>query len=121
MGIDFSHSDAHWSYGGFHNFRAMLAEHEGIDLDQMQGSARVGDDGPRISWDTVLTPLKPLLDHSDCDGNLSPEDCAAIAPHLRKVVCEIWTNPDAYDRVSGLELADGMADAAAAGETFEFC
>lgn len=120
MGIDFSHTGAHWAYSGFGRFRDALAEHEGIDLGQMEGFRRHGDDRPRISWDTVTTPLKPLLDHSDCDGEISPEDCAAVAPHLRKVIAAIWPE-GAYDYQSGMELADGMDAAAEAGEPLEFC
>src|SRR3546814_9161128 len=65
MGLDFSHTDAHWAYSGFTRFRRALAKHEGIDLDAMEGFQRHGDDRPRVSWNTVTTPLKPLLDHSD--------------------------------------------------------
>ncbi|MFE3202161.1 hypothetical protein [Embleya sp. NPDC059237] len=77
MGLDFSHTDAHWSYSGFMRFREAIAAHEGIDLWQMQGF----NSGPdAISWSTVTSPLKALLNHSDCDGHLTPEECAVVAP-----------------------------------------
>src|SRR3546814_10466403 len=56
MGLDFSHTDAHWAYSGFTRFRRALAKHEGIDLDAMEGFQRHGDDRPRVSWNTVTTP-----------------------------------------------------------------
>lgn len=117
MGIDFSHTDASWAYSGFGRFREALAKHEGFDLDDM-----VGFGGER-SWDSVTTALKPLLDHSDCDGELSPEDCATVAPRLREVIEAVWPagGDYSYDRWSGLLLADGMEAAAAAGEPLEFC
>lgn len=121
MGIDFSHTDAHWSYGGFARFREALAKHEGIDLDAMEGFRRHGDDRPRISWSTVTTDLKPLLDHSDCDGQLTPEECRQVAPRLREVIDAIWPDERDYDRRTGLELAHGMDVAAQAGEPLEFC
>lgn len=120
MGLDFSHTDAHWSYHGFMRFRTALAAHEGIALDRMDGFQRHGDDRPRISWDTTNTPLRPLLDHSDCDGDLTPEQCRQVAPRLREVVIALW-GPYDYDHRAGLALADGMDAAAAADQPFEFC
>ncbi|MET7795742.1 hypothetical protein [Streptomyces decoyicus] len=125
MGIDFSHTDAHWSYTGFSRFRTALATFEGINLDAMRGFREDGK-----PWETVTTPLKPLLDHSDCDGDMSPADCATVAARLRHVVDELWPaetstwelNPEAsLNRSNGLLLADGMEAAARAGERLEFC
>lgn len=124
MGIDFSHSEAHWAYTGFSRFRRALATFEGIDLDAMAGFCSGGQ-----PWEPVTTPLVPLLDHSDCDGDLSPEDCAAVAPRLREVIDQIWPaetsnweqNREAsLHRSNGLLLADGMEAAASAGERLEF-
>jgi hypothetical protein len=130
MGLDFSHTTAQWSYSGFSRFRDALATHEGIDLDQMEGFRRRGDDRPRIPWTGITGPLVPLLNHSDCDGELSPEECRQIAPRLRAVVNELWpaethsdfdADPNGYhNRSSGLALADGMDTAAAAGEPLRF-
>lgn len=121
MGLDFSHTDAHFSYGGFDRFREALAEHEGIKLRDMAGFCAPwrGDDPqthPSLPWDAIDTPLKPLLNHSDCDGDLSPEECAQIAPRLRQVIAELW--PEGHE--NGLALAEAMEVAAAAGERLEF-
>lgn len=114
MGLDFSHTEAHWAYSGFRRFRTALADHEGVDLDQMEG---FGGDQP---WEPVTTALKPLLDHSDCEGEITPQDCATTAPRLRQVVAAIW--PDgSHDRRAGLMLAEGMEAAAEADEPLEFC
>jgi hypothetical protein len=124
MGIDFSHTEAHWAYSGFNRFRRALAEHEGIDLDAMEGFRPYNDPTwVGKSWDGVETALKPLLDHSDCDGEITPEDCATVAPRLREVIDAIWPADGvrSYDRQSGLALAEGMEAAAAAGEPLEFC
>jgi len=37
MGLNFSHTDMHWSYSCFHEFRRKLAAEIGIDLDDMDG------------------------------------------------------------------------------------
>lgn len=121
MGLDFSHTDAHWAYSGFGRFREALADHEGIALPEMVGF------GGHLSWGTVTTPLKPLLDHSDCDGELTPEECSLVAPRLREVIEALWPNPDlddvraCHDLQAGLALAEGMEAAAAANEPLEFC
>ena len=57
-----------------------LATAEGLDLGAMQGF------GGHDSWDGVTTALRPLLNHSDCDGDLSPEDAAMVAPRLAEVL-----------------------------------
>lgn len=112
MGVSFSHGEAGWSYGGFKNFRVELAASIGIKLDDM-----VGFNGG-VPWDTVADPIKPLLDHSDCDGELTPDECRAVAPRLRELVAG-W-DADDYDKVNALRLADGMMLAADANEPFKF-
>lgn len=124
MGLDFSHTHAYWAYSAFHRFREALAKHEGIHLNAMAGFHNLRcqhepDDHPNIPWDNITTPLKPLLDHSDCDGELTPAECAQVAPRLREVVPLIWPDPDDYDHRHGMLLADGMDAAAAASENLE--
>lgn len=120
MGLDFSHGSARWSYSSFMAFREDLAEHEGLELRRMHGYAVPGDYRPRVSWKDVTTPLKPLLNHSDCDGHLTPEECRQVAARLREVVPLVFDEDD-YDYRRGLDLAEGMEMAADAGELFEFC
>jgi hypothetical protein len=118
MGVGFSSESAgligpHWAYGGFGRFRRRLAESEGFALDEMEGFKG------RRSWSDVATPLEPLLNHSDCDGELTPEECAQVAPRLREVI-STWL-PDDYDARSGMDLADAMEQCAANDENLEFC
>jgi hypothetical protein len=113
MGLDFNNSDAHWSYTGFGRFRERLAEHEGFDLDQMAGF------GGERDWSTVATDLKPLLHHSDCDGELTPEECALVGPRLYGIAMT-WPEDD-RDRRNALLLAESMVECAESGESLEFC
>jgi hypothetical protein len=83
---------AQWSYSGFHRFRQLLAAEDGIDLEFMVGFHR--DSGPGRSWDSVTTTLTPLLNHSDCDGELTPADCTAILPRLKEIRVT-WAETDA--------------------------
>lgn len=123
MGIDFSHTQAQWSYTGFGAFRRTLALFEGFELDDMDGF------GGDRDWSTVQTDLAPLLNHSDCDGEMSPSECRLVAPRLRQVIDELWPaeravweiDPGAHlNRRSGLALADGMDAAVAADEHLQF-
>lgn len=121
MGIDFTHTDAHWSYMSFARFRKAVAAHEGINLGEMAGFRTGG-----TPWDGITSELRAFLNHSDCDGELSPEECRTIAPALRKAIEFIWPAAEqgleaSLHRENGLLLVAGMESAAAAGETFEFC
>jgi hypothetical protein len=145
MGIDFSHCEARWGYMGFMNFRTKLATEAGIALHCMKGfaggpsgksfealtiSGESGERGkmpgfdkyvgrqPVIPWENIKDDIKILLDHSDCDGELTPEECAKVAPRLRELVAT-WAEDD-RDKINGLLLAEGMDIAAFNRENLEF-
>lgn len=120
MGLDFSHGEAHWAYSGFGRFREKLANAEGFNLNDMEGFLRLHETPrPMRSWDTVTTDLKPLLNHSDCDGELTPQECKQVAPRLKQIIAD-WPLED-RDRDSGLELVAAMEHCAGHGENLEFC
>lgn len=110
MGIDFSHCNAHWSYGNFHNFRRKLASQIGINLDLMDGFYMdehfCRKEG--ISWSGVDDPIKILLNHSDCDGFLTPRECRKVYPRLLDIV-KNWDDDD--DKMMAINLANGMKKA----------
>ena len=112
MGIDFSHDEAHWSYSGFHDFRRRLAQEIEVDLGMMDGF------GGDIPFDSVKDSIEPLLNHSDCEGGLTPEECAKAAPRLRELVSK-WPDDD-YDKRNALMLAKGMEEALSKDVNFEF-
>ena len=84
MGLDFCigtpekmrHVDARWSYSGFHRFRARLAGAIGVKLESMRGFGRGEFARP---WSEIDDGLVPLLRHSDCEGEMTPEECATVA------------------------------------------
>lgn len=144
MGLDFSHCSAHWAYSGFMRFRTRLAAEAVIALHCMEGFARgplgkqyehliiAGDNEstqmpgysdfishqPIISWDKVSDDIAPLLNHSDCDGQLTPAECKQVAPRLMELIAN-WPDDD-RDKINALDLAQGMENAAASHENFEF-
>jgi hypothetical protein len=142
MGLHFSHGNAHWSYMGFMRFRTKLAAEIGVALRCMENFAftiygepcnelrlykhegthpptKLVGIQPVIKWSTVHDDIVPLLNHSDCDGILTPEECRRVAPRLRELVSR-WPDDD-YDKIQALLLADGMDAAAEANEPLEFC
>ena len=84
MGLDTTHNAWHGSYSSFNEWRKWIAKQINIDLYSM-----IGFGGEGI-WD-MSNPLYPLLDHSDCDGEIKWGDCKAIAEGLQDILDK---NPD---------------------------
>jgi len=101
MGVDFDFCNAHWGYAGFNRFREKLAKEIGIDLRKMDGYWEGG-----TSWNKVKDDIKYLLDHSDCDGHISPKRCARVAIRILELIKD-W--PWDYDKENAISLAGGMA------------
>lgn len=123
MPLAFTHGRAAWSYAGFYTFRRrLLLQVAGVDLSTMEGFAHQAGVPARNAkrWSDLpaAEPLLALINHSDCNGDLSPEQCAAIAPRLRTVIAS-WPEAD-YDRQNATLLASGMELAASKGERLRF-
>ncbi len=117
---------AQWSYGGFHRFRQLLAAEDGIDLEAMAGFRDVHDFSgnpppPGKPWSEVSTTLAPLLNHSDCDGELTPDECTQILPRLKEVRVT-WKENDAdpWDVQHLDALIDVVTYCAATGLNVDF-
>ena len=74
-------------------------------------------------------PLYPLIDHSDCDGALEPEDCGQIGAYLKESLVPEWkkeleeggSNDELdYDIKQGERLADLMLKCYENGDTLLF-
>lgn len=134
MGLDFSHGEARWSYGTFQRFRKRLAASIGLDWGLMLHDAGDSPAGTLCGWSphnhtdeqrrekswehAEKHDIYPLLNHSDCDGELDPDECRRVARGLRSIV-SLWPEDD-NDRLRALELASGCDAAADAGENLEF-
>jgi hypothetical protein len=115
MGIEFSHCDAHWGYTGFGRFRQKIANacgHIGNYYDNLH------DDTP-VEMGKYAKDIGPFLFHSDCDGELTPEEMKKIWPVLEHIV-KLWDDDD-YDKNQALELIDGMKFAISENEPIVFC
>lgn len=99
--------------GGFNDFRRRVSRSLDMDLDRWWNAG-----GPRLRHEGEdIEALRPLLMHSDCEGDLSPAECAQVAPVLRRVV-EAWKGD--YDN-RPMRFVELLEECAAKGLTIEFC
>ncbi|MCO7175469.1 hypothetical protein ACFP7A_06370 [Sporolactobacillus kofuensis] len=112
IGLNFSHCDAYWTYGLFHVFRRMLAAEIGMDLNQMAGFSGT------IPFSDFNDQILPLLDHSDCDGSLSVEECRRVAPRLYELTAH-W--PEVNFKQEIRSLIGGMERAERENQPLYFC
>jgi hypothetical protein len=83
------------SYSGFHEWRVALAKISGTTLGKMRGFN--GD----IEW-TKTEPFCELLNHSDCDGELTSQECSNLLVDFNywaQTINTYWANPEQrYDK-----------------------
>lgn len=132
MGLDFMKrvsvglkNDPHWAYGGFMRFRIRVAKAIGIDLEKMKGFEGLFSDKTisYLDWPNK-NPIEELLNHSDCDGELSAESCEEIAPILEGIIGgwgEDPTDQKNYDTIMGLCLVAAMRECAEERADLIFC
>jgi len=104
MGLDCSHGAWSGAYYRFNRFRQYLAKTIGGSWPPHDPEFRMPDGTApsRHDWyrDDDIAPehtvgILALMNHSDCDGDLSPEECAAVAAWLR------WAIPLLPEKVGG--------------------
>jgi len=133
MGLDVSHDAFSGAYSAFNRFRNGLAKatggsyppHDDPELDDTLWYS--GD-----NWSPANHPgLTIFFNHSDCDGEISPEDCILVANELEMflpAMGEIDKESPAWGhllRAGGWEVTlrkfiAGCRAAAAANEPLEF-
>jgi hypothetical protein len=129
MGLDFRWRDKDapplgpferpsWSYSGFMTFRERLAR----DAELIGRDDSLDDFycGAEMYPSQFTEPLVLLIDHADCEGDLSPDQCKRLAPRLKALIAE-WNEPDDYDRMMGERLVAAMDECARDGRVLEFC
>lgn len=103
MGLDFNNSEAHWSYGGFAIFRKKLAEKDGIDVWELK------EWGGKEECPDI--PMKDFYIHSDCDGELTPQQLEIIVPRFRELLDKLRAeDKEDYDVINGYELLRTMEE-----------
>lgn len=143
MGLDISHNCWHGAYSSFMRFRQAIAKAVGIPLSVMEGfyhppvwafeqltpGARTAInevlESLPLSWDLFKgEPLLALLHHSDCEGEIPSEQCAALAKRLREIA-PLLRGQDGCGHLGNIEakviqFASGCELAASRGENVEF-
>lgn len=117
MGLDTSHDAWHGPYSSFMEWRKWLANQIGFNLNEMDGF------GGSKPFEQMKHNIRPLLDHSDCDGELSPDECRQIAFGLQQILdalpadepSEAWSNKWLTER-----FMKGCLRAAVANESIDF-
>lgn len=143
MGLDTSHDCFHGAYSAFSRFRLALAAAAKIPLKLMEGYYEwpgwILDTLPKtqreimsglfaalpLSWELFEgDPLVVLLHHSDCDGTIPLEHCAALAKRLRELAPLLrGQNGGGHMgdiRAAALRFAEGLELAASKGEDVRF-
>lgn len=117
MGLDTSHNCWNGSYSTFNRFRFCLAKQIGIDLSEYSGYGNGTKD-----LELIQHELMPLLNHSDCDGQLTVEESKSIIIGLNKVLDnyndKIEADYDFKERV--IKFRDGCIDAISKNEIIDF-
>ena len=116
MGLDTSFDCWHGPYSAFMRWRTALAEAAHYPpLMSMEGFQLVPTKNCNLWEDLPDDPLKILLSHSDCDGDIAAEDCLPIAQRLEELAPLMgeWS-------ARTLQFATGLREAAAAGEDVNF-
>lgn len=152
MGLDCSHEAWHGAYSAFHRWREKIAEVAGLPpIELMEGfyqplegkmtysitptlwhGGQQGlwklehlDTRLPIQWDSLKPdPLHELLYHSDCDGEIASDKCAAIADSLEKVI-PLLPDGDGAGHIGNWKdttqkFVDGLRLAASLGENLLF-
>lgn len=139
MGLDCSHDAFHGAYSSFKRFRQAVCY-------VMGGSYPPHDKNNGLLWSSEKEPedsrwywghnysrnthpgLALFLEHSDCDGELSPEDCLKVANDLEPLIprlAELGTDWGHIAREGGFaevcqKFVNGCRLAARRGEPLTF-
>lgn len=116
MGLDTSHNCWHGPYSSFSRFRKSLGEQIGINLNEYDGF------GGEKSFDTLTHDVRPLLDHSDCDGQLSVKEAKQVADGLTSILKNFNENlkMDMLFKSQIIQFRDGCLDAVRRNEIIDF-
>lgn len=130
MGLDVSHGAFSGAYSAFNRFRQAIAEavggsfppHEDKSLDR--DFWYWGNTANAAEW----PGLKILLDHSDCDGEISPQECVLVASDLDKLLPQLQLMGEGSGHIANMGgyasaakvFADGCRKAASRNEPLLF-
>jgi len=139
MGLDTSHDAFHGAYSAFNRFRQKIASAAGGSFPphfiMVNGDLERDPDKDQNMWympDEVTVENNPglfvFMRHSDCDGEITPEECTQVADDLEALLPNIKeddlggghiAHAGGFKAVTERFIA-GCRAAATAGENLEF-
>lgn len=116
MGLDTTHNCWHGAYSSFNLFRKNLASLIGFNLNDFEGF------GGTRSFSEMKHGIMPLLNHSDCDGELTVDECKSIVEGLNDVLekNKELEQSDKYFYYKVVQFRDGCLDAISNNEEVRF-
>lgn len=115
MGLDTTHNCWQGSYSSFNTFRYELAKLINVNLDEYLGYS---DNGTKHLED-INHGIMPLLNHSDCDGELNVNECKQIVEGLNDILSNN-TISNEYILNKIIRFRDGCLEAIEKNENVEF-
>ena len=142
MGLRTTHDCFHGAYSSFNRWRQYVAKAAGYHIykvDHQNGEGlwdvimiewhRSNEDTLMGIWDEPApNPLYYLFIHSDCEGEIYPDEAIPLADELEKLIPKLegFTEPAGHIAARGgivgvtQKFIDGLRKAADAGEAVEF-
>ena len=126
MGLDISHGAFSASCGAFDRFRRAVAEAIGGSWPEHHGEEWFWGDG----YSEQSHPgLFAFLSHSDCEGEISPQECGRLADELEALLPRLDALGDGAGHIARdggygdvcRQFIAGCRLAAERGEPLEFC
>ncbi|MCW3466536.1 hypothetical protein [Chitinophaga nivalis] len=112
MGLDISHGAWHGPYSYFMRWRTTIAEKAQLgDLRKYEGY-----NGNKPLASIEKEGLQILLSHSDCDGELTPDECKKVADDLTDLLPSL--SDDMHERT--IVFIKGCISAFEKNETMYF-
>ena len=126
MGLDCSHNTFSGPYSSFNRFRQAVAKAAGGSFPSHDKDFRVNGEIPKKNWWYVEDEfteedwpgLCEFLNHSDCDGEISPEMCGKVAKDLSKLKPKFEGGEFLFVLQRFIK---GCLEAERRGEPVEFC
>ncbi len=124
MGLDTTHGAWHGPYSSFNNFRKDIAAQIGINLDYCHGFGFRMPHKTTIDLSKINHPITTLLRHSDCDGELSVDECRKTVTGIDQILDslnkELIENHELF-MIDFLQFKRGCLKAIEKNEPLEFC
>jgi len=116
MGLDVTFDCWNGAYSSFNRFRRTLAKQIGVDLNTYEGF------GGSNKFSSLNHGITPLLDHSDCDGELTVAEARKIAKALDSILENYDETISCDDNFKEkiLQFRDGCLEAIKAKKKIKF-